>query len=188
MGPVHTTIKKLITWAQVHDLAFPHYKPDWNVLLTLTVDNPFCSNIRHSNEGQLKAVKLEHPLAVITWLYHGLIFLPIEVTYFFCFPAIFYLITGSIHPRKFCSHVTVPVRLTVRTTGIPIFNLTLSSYFGSLHVVTSWQLSKQCIRWPVSPDRIAHSGIDPLSSSTFLKLSLTSYYFSNDRRLKFNIF
>ena len=74
MGPVHTTIRKLITSAQVHDLAFPHYKPDWNVLLTLTVDNLFCSNIRHSSEGQLKAVKLEHPLAVITWLYHGLVF------------------------------------------------------------------------------------------------------------------
>ena len=27
--------------------------------------------------------------------------------FFFCFPAIFYLITGSIHPRKFCNHVTV---------------------------------------------------------------------------------
>ena len=66
MGPVHTTIRKLITWAQVHDLAFPHYKRDWNVLLTLTVDNLFCSNIRHSSEGQLTAVKLEHPLAVIT--------------------------------------------------------------------------------------------------------------------------
>ena len=82
MGPVQTFIRKLITWVQVHDLAFRHYKPGWNVLLTLTVDSPFCSNIRHSNEGQLKAVKLEHPLAVITWLYHGLIFLPIEVTFF----------------------------------------------------------------------------------------------------------
>ena len=81
MGHVQTTIRKLITWTQVHDLAFRNYKPDWNVLLTLTVG--FCSNIRHSNEGQLTAVKLEHPLAVIIWLYHGLIFLPIEVTYFF---------------------------------------------------------------------------------------------------------
>ena len=35
----------------------------------------------------------------------------------------------------------------------------------------SWQLSKQCIHWPVSPDRIAGSGINTLSSSTFLKLS-----------------
>ena len=58
MGHKQTTIRKLIT--------FRHYKPDGNVLLTLTVDSPFCSNIRHSNEGQLTAVKLEHPLAVIT--------------------------------------------------------------------------------------------------------------------------
>ena len=83
MRHVQTTIRKLITWAQLHDLAFRHHKPDWNVLLTLPVDSPFCSNIPHPNEGQLTGVKLEHPLAVITWLYHGLIFLPIEVTYFF---------------------------------------------------------------------------------------------------------
>ena len=80
MGHVQTTIRKLVKWAQVHNLAFRHYKSDWNALLTLTVDSPFCSNIRYSNEGQLIAVKLEHPLAVNIWLYHGLIFLPIEVT------------------------------------------------------------------------------------------------------------
>ena len=66
MGHVQTTIRKLITWAQVHDLAFRHYKPDRNVLLTLTVDIPLCSNIRYPNEGQLTAVKLEHALAIIT--------------------------------------------------------------------------------------------------------------------------
>ena len=82
MWHVQTTIRKLITWAQVHDLAFRHYMPDWNVLLTLAVDYPFFSNIRDSNEGQLTAVKLDHPLP-FTRLYHGLIFLPIEVTYFF---------------------------------------------------------------------------------------------------------
>ena len=85
MGHVQTTIRKLIMWAQVHDLTFRHHKPDWNVLLTLTVDSPFFSNIHHSSEGQLTAVKLEHLLAVIAWLYHGVIFLPIEVTYFLKF-------------------------------------------------------------------------------------------------------
>ena len=56
--------------------------------------------------------------------------------------------------------------------------LTLSRYFGSpgenwlhINVVINWQLSKQSIRWPVSPDRIAGSGVDPSRSSTFLKLS-----------------
>ena len=68
MGHVQTTIRKLITWAQVHDMAFRHHKPDWNVLLTLTVDSPFFLNIHHSSEGQLTAVKLEYPLAVIAWL------------------------------------------------------------------------------------------------------------------------
>ena len=85
MVQVQTIIRKLIMWAQVHDLAFRHYKPDWNVLLTLAVDSPFCLNIRHPDAGQLTAAKLEHPLAVITRLYHGLILLPIEVTYFFKF-------------------------------------------------------------------------------------------------------
>ena len=63
---------------------------------------------------------------------------------------------------------------SVRTTGIPMFTLTLSSYFGSpgeswlhINVVINWQLSKQGIRWPVSPDRIGGSGVDPSRSSIF---------------------
>ena len=79
-----------------------------------------------------------------------------------------------------------PEWLSVRTTGKPMFTFTLSNYFGSpgenwLHINVvinhgyyrwiNWQLSKQGIRWPVSPDRIAGSGVDPSRSSTFLKLS-----------------
>ena len=41
----------------------------------------------------------------------------------------------------------------------------------NINVVIYWQLSKQGIRWPVSPDRIAGSGVDPSRSSTFLKIS-----------------
>ena len=37
--------------------------------------------------------------------------------------------------------------------------------------MTNWQLSKQGIRWPISIDRIAGSGVDPSRLSTFLKLS-----------------
>ena len=69
-------------------------------------------------------------------------------------------------------------RPSVRTTGIPMFTLTLSSYVGSpgeswlhINVVINWQLTKQDFRWPVSPDRIAGSGVDPSRSSVFLKLS-----------------
>ena len=58
-----------------------------------------------------------------------------------------------------------------------MFTLTLSSYFGSpgspwenwLHI--NWQLSKQGILWPVLPDCIEGSGVDPSRSSIFLKLS-----------------
>ena len=35
----------------------------------------------------------------------------------------------------------------------------------------NWQLSKQSIHWPVSPDRIVGSGVDPWRSNIFLKLS-----------------
>ena len=83
---VHTTIRKRLLESLPPPLSYaiwPLYKPDWNVLLTLTVDSPFCSNIRHPNEGQMTAVKLEHPLAVITWLYHDLTFLPTEAKYTF---------------------------------------------------------------------------------------------------------
>ena len=40
-----------------------------------------------------------------------------------------------------------------------------------INVVINWQLLKQGIRWPVSPDSIAGSGVDPSSSSIFFKLS-----------------
>ena len=39
-------------------------------------------------------------------------------------------VSKSTHPRKFGNHVTVH-RPSVRTTGKPMFNLTLSSQFGS---------------------------------------------------------
>ena len=52
----------------------------------------------------------------------------------------------------------------------------------------NWQLSKQDIRWPVSPDRTAGSSVDPSKSSTFLKLSADKLIVSNDRRFKFFFF
>ena len=64
-----------------------------------------------------------------------------------------------------------------------MFTLTLSSYFGSpggswlhINVVINWQLSKQGIRWPVSPDRIAGSGVEPSRSSILLKLSADNLF------------
>ena len=54
-----------------------------------------------------------------------------------------------------------------------------------INVEINWQLSKQGIRWPVSPDRIAGSGVDPSRSSIFWSYPLTIYSFSNDRRLTF---
>ena len=47
--------------------------------------------------------------------------------------------------------------------------------------MVNWQLSKQDIRWPVSPDCTAGSSVDPSRSSTFLKLSadqITSFKWS----------
>ena len=41
----------------------------------------------------------------------------------------------------------------------------------------NWQLSKQGIRWPVSPDRIAGSSVDPSRSSICWSYPLTNYQF-----------
>ena len=57
-----------------------------------------------------------------------------------------------------------------------------------INVVINWQLSKQGIRWPVSLEQIAGSGVDTSRSSIFWSYPLTRYWFSNDRRLKFNFF
>ena len=74
------------------------------------------------------------------------------------------LLRKSTHPRKFGNHVTD--RPTVRrTTGIPMF--TPGESWLHVNVVINWQLSKQGIRWPVSPGRIAGSGVDPSRSSIF---------------------
>ena len=80
-------------------------------------------------------------------------------------------VSKSTHPRKFGNQVTVHRtndRPSIRTTGITMFPLTLSSYFGSpgekwlhINVVINWQLSKPGTCWPVSPDRIACSGVEP---------------------------
>ena len=91
-------------------------------------------------------------------------------------------VSKSTHPGKFGNHVTdrPTERATVRPSAPQAYQclLTLSSYFGSpgeswlhINVVINWQLSKQDIRWPVSPDRIAGSGVDPSRSSIILKLS-----------------
>ena len=52
----------------------------------------------------------------------------------------------------------------------------------------NWQLSKQGIRWPVSLDSIAGSGVDPSRSSIFWSCPLTSFRFSIDRRIRFIFF
>ena len=113
-------------------------------------------------------------------------------------------VNKSTHPRKFGNYVTERPsdRPSVRTTGIPMFTLTLSSYFGSpgeswlhINVVINWQLSKQGIRWPVSPDRIAGSGVDPSRSSSLKFVSnmlclcqyrpaLLRFWFQTDLRRK----
>ena len=98
-------------------------------------------------------------------------------------------VSKSTHPRKFGNHVTVhrsPARpsapqvnqcliLTLSrqfgSTGRLILHTYCTSMWQSINVVINWQLSKQGIRWPVSPDHIAGSGVDPSRSSIFLKLS-----------------
>ena len=194
MGHVQTTIRKLITWAQVQIYHFATNHSRQSVY----------TNIRHSNEGQFTAVKLEHTLAVITWPYCGLIFQPIEVTYVFKFSAdilfnhgLNCLFLAEPHGKIYPSQSTN--RTPTAWPSAPQAYQCLISHFlarlgacslilyihVTIHVVVNWQLSKQCIHRLVSPDHIAGSGIDSLSSSVFWNYPLTSYYFSNNRRLKF---
>ena len=95
-------------------------------------------------------------------------------------------VNKSTHSKKIGYHVIdrATERPSVRTTGIPMFTLALSSYVGSpgeswlqTNVFINWQLSKQGIRWPVSPDLIAGSGVDPWRWSVFLKLSADNLLF-----------
>ena len=89
-------------------------------------------------------------------------------------------IRKSIHPRKFGNHVTVHW-LNDRPSA-PQGNQCLITHFIAslgaqqqtniallhINVMINWQLSKQDIHWPVSPDRIAGSGVNPSRSSIFL--------------------
>ena len=77
---MQTTITKLTTWAQVN---ISPLQAGRKCLTHTCSRQSFYSNIHHSNEGQLTAVKLEHLMVIITRLYYRLIFLPIEVTYYF---------------------------------------------------------------------------------------------------------
>ena len=52
-----------------------------------------------------------------------------------------------------------------------MFHFTLSSLFEGLQPDTANPCCNQGIHWPVSPDRIAGSGINQSRSSIFLKLS-----------------
>ena len=60
----------------------------------------------------------------------------------------------------------------------------MHTYWTSM-LWSSDSCQKQGIHWSVSLTRIAGSGVEPSKSSIFWSYPLTSYYFSNDRRLKF---
>ena len=44
-------------------------------------------------------------------------------------------------------------------------------WYLKFHIMVNWQLSKQGIRWPVSHDYIAGSGVQPIEVTYFLKLT-----------------
>ena len=66
-----------------------------------------------------------------------------------------------------------PERPTVRTTHnqclLSHFLATLGAHWLRINVVINWQLSKQGSIRPVSPDRIAGSGVDPSMSNIFFE-------------------
>ena len=60
----------------------------------------------------------------------------------------------------------------LRSHFLPTFGSPGESWLH-INVVINWQLWKQGIRWPLSPDRIAGSGVDPSRSSIFWSYPLT---------------
>ena len=80
----------------------------------------------------------------------------------------------SIPPRNFGSHVTVSPSAsnTGKRSEMSDFlaSVEVCNVILHIHVVVSWQLSKQGIRWPVSKTSLAGSGVDP-SRLRFFKLS-----------------
>ena len=127
----------------VHYLAFrSHYKAGLKRLTHPRNQQSVYSITLHFNKGQLTAVKLELPLTIFTCLYRGLIFLPIEVTYYFfkfCTNLLFDHELNAVSLAE--PHgsenlyilenwaITSPytARSSVRKTGIAMFNLTLPS-------------------------------------------------------------
>ena len=96
-------------------------------------------------------------------------------------------VSKSTHPRTFGYHVTVhrtnerpSVRPHHKHTNVQshtfwqVWEHRKTDIVHILHInfVINWQLSKQDIRWLVSPDRIAGSRVHPSRSSIFLKLSI----------------
>ena len=152
MGHVQTTIRKLITWAQVRSGTrsgmSPSIRAGWNVLLTLVVDCPLILifDILMKVNWQLSNKSIRWPSSpecIASSLFYSLrssIFQAFR-WYFISSRALFCILREApllkkyIHPRKFGQQVTVhrpPDLPSVRTTDIPMFHFTLSSKFGSL--------------------------------------------------------
>ena len=93
--------------------------------------------------------------------------------------------------RGMGNHVTVhrpTARASVRTTGKPMFNLTLSIRVQpDIALPCCEQLTAVKTGYPLTSISWSYRGLrfDPPRSSTFWSYPLTSYQFSNDRRLKF---
>ena len=74
-------------------------------------------------------------------------------------------------------------RPSVRTTGHPMFTLTLLASLGAQEKTnctsTLWSIDsyQNSIRWPVSPDRTAGSSVDPSRSSILRSYPLINYQF-----------
>ena len=88
----------------------------------------------------------------------------------------------STHPRKFGNRVTVhrpttrpPERPSVRTIGVPMFTLNLSSYFGSPLIAHQCcdQLTAVKTRYPLTSITWPYRGLRcrPIQFEYFLKLS-----------------
>ena len=97
-------------------------------------------------------------------------------------------VSKSTHPRKFGNHVTVHRPPAARPSAPQGNQCLIPHFLASLGAQEDWyctHIAHQCCdqltavktgsRWPVSPYRIAGSGVDPSRSSMFWSYPLTSY-------------
>ena len=180
MGHVQiATIRKLITWAQVNNLAFRHYNPDWNVLLTLAVYSYSPIEWMSIDRCQTRASAGRHYLAVLRAHFPPLwrhVFLKFSADILFDHGLNSVLLAEPYSLENWTS--------ALRTTGIPMFDLSL----GACGLILYTPCDRPCcdqLDILTNPDRVTLTKKGNSLGKNPLQISLLTY---NSLKIKFVLF